>query len=363
MRMALLALLVIVTPARWASAQRGAVIGEVVRHDGGQPLPFAAVALPAEGMQTLANEAGAFALRDVPPGPVRLRVRRIGFAPKDTILAVGSGDTLRVRIVMTQLAVQLPTVVVNGVCADTTPRQAQPRVLAELFDQVQQNAAQMRLLAAERPFLIRSVAVGERRDPRSGEVHIVRVDTVERSPLPANPYRPRQVMRRGEGTYRGSWVVTLPELPDLADSAFTNHHCLWYAGQTRFGADSVIQVDFEPVAWLAKEVDLEGSLYLRVADYQLVGLVTRLNRTPPQNRALLEYSVRAEFTELLSGVPVLAAWVLTNTFRSGAPSFVQVGRVTDVRWDDRWVPIAGTTRVPPPAASDSLSEQPSTHQG
>ena len=34
----------------------------------------------------------------------------------------------------------------------------------------------------------------------------------------------------------------LPQLTDIADTAFTNNHCLWYAGQQRFGSDSVVRV-------------------------------------------------------------------------------------------------------------------------
>ena len=53
-------------------------------------------------------------LRDPPPGEVRLRFRRIGFAPKDTALVAGANDTVRVRIEMTRLALELPAVIVNG---------------------------------------------------------------------------------------------------------------------------------------------------------------------------------------------------------------------------------------------------------
>ena len=78
-------------------------------------------------------------------------------------------------------------------------------------------------------------------------------------------------------------------------------------------------MDFEPVPWLAREVDLEGSIYLRADGYQLVGLVTKLNRIPPQNRALQEYVVRARFSEIVSGVPVLSEWTLTNSTSPSLP--------------------------------------------
>jgi hypothetical protein len=131
------------------------------------------------------------------------------------------------------------------------------------------------------------------------------------------------------------WLVRLPELPDLADTAFTNNHCLQYVGQTRFESDSVIQVDFEPVPWLNKDVDITGSIYLRVDGYQLVALALKLNRIPSQFRGLREFSVRARFTEFITGVPVLSDWELTNTFRTaGMSPRIEIGQVVDLRWLD-----------------------------
>jgi hypothetical protein len=54
--------------------------------------------------------------RSLPQGGVRLRFRRIGFAPKDTALVVGATDTIRVRIEMTRLVLELLAVVVQGAC-------------------------------------------------------------------------------------------------------------------------------------------------------------------------------------------------------------------------------------------------------
>jgi Carboxypeptidase regulatory-like domain len=315
-----------------AHAQSATVTGQVLSDEDGQPLAFAAVTVVSAAIDRLASERGTFVLRGLPPGQVRLRIRRIGYAPKDTVLTVAANATAELLVRLDRLALRLPTIVVRGTCTDQTPRQPQPVELATLFDQVRENAARLRLLAEERPFRIQTVAIGEQRNPRSGAMEVVRVDTAERGALPAIPYVPRRVMRRGEGAYRGHWVVLLPELPDLADSAFTNNHCLWYAGQTRFGTDSVVQVDFEPVPWLAKDVDLEGSFFVRVDDYQLVGLITRLNRPPPQNRAIMGYEVRARFSEAVSGIPVLTEWELTNILRNGTPGFVQRGKVTRIHW-------------------------------
>ncbi len=310
-------------------AQGATVAGQVVARDGAQPLGFTTVAVPSHGLRMLAGEGGAFTLRGLAPGAVRLRFTRIGYAPRDTTLAVAADGTARVRIEMTRLDLRLPPVVVNGACTDRTPFEERPAVLAQLFDQVVQNAERMRLLARERPFVFQATRV---RGSRSGERRMpIHTDTIVRGPLPANAYVPRRIYGRAGGV----WAVKLPELADVADTAFTHNHCLWYAGHDRFGADSVVRVDFEPVPWLAREVDLEGSLYLRADDYQLVGMVTRLNRIPPQFRGLEGYATRARFAELVSGVPVLAEWELTNTFRGVLePVVVETGKVTQVRWLD-----------------------------
>jgi hypothetical protein len=326
MRATLFTAVCVSTALSAARAQHATVVGRVVVRESGAPVASAAVSVLPAGAQRLAGEDGAFVLRDLPQGEVRLRFRRIGFAPKDTTLVVGANDTAQVRIEMTRLALALPTVVVDGTCTDRTPFEERPAVLAALFDQVTQNAERLRLLARERPF---AIEITNTRGIQ-GRGPPLATDTVVRGPLPSDPYAPRRILRR-QGRMEG---VMLPELADIADTAFTNNHCFWYAGQERFGSDSVVRVDFEPVAWLASEVDLEGSIFVRVDGYQLVGMITRLNRIPREWRRTLQgYGTRARFEELVTGVPVLAEFEITNTFRdSPVSTVVQRSRVLGVRW-------------------------------
>lgn len=316
-----------------AGAQGATVTGQVVLRDDGQPLGYTTIGVLSLGTQQLARENGSFSLT-LPAGEVRLRFKRIGFLPKDTVLIVAANDTARIRVEMARLVIKLPAVVVSGACTDKTPLGDKPAIVAELFDQVKQNAERMRLLAQERPFTMTAVNYGRFVDGNN-RVTNPRTDTVERPAL-LKPYKPRGVVFPiTGGPYKGGTGVMLPELPDLADTAFTNNHCFWYAGQERFGNDSVIRVDFEPVPWLAKELDLEGSIYLRVDGYQLVGLYTKLNRiAPPVNRFLREYTNRARFIELVSGVSVVDESELMNIFRDSRPAYVQTGKVIGIKWLD-----------------------------
>ncbi|MEX2177694.1 MAG: carboxypeptidase regulatory-like domain-containing protein [Gemmatimonadaceae bacterium] len=315
-----------------AQAQHATVSGTVVLRDYGQPLGYTTIAVLAQGRQLLATDSGTFLLRDLPAGEVRLRFKRIGFVPKDTAFTVATGDSARVRIEMTRLVISLPSVVVDGSCTDRTPLEAPPVNIAALFDQVRQNAERMRLLAQEKPFTIHTTFEQGLRDRDNDIIGARTVLTDSRPPMPTHPYAPGQVIRQGLLSGRPAQIVKLPELPDLADTAFTNNHCLSYAGQERFESDSVIRVDFEPVPRLAREVDIAGIIYLRVGDYQIVGLMMWLNRIPANNRVVRDYAVRARFRELVSGIPVVAEWTLTNTYHDNRPPFVQTGKVTGITW-------------------------------
>lgn len=62
---------------------------------------------------------------------------------------------------------------------------------------------------------------------------------------------------------------------------------------------------------------------------------------------MLEYSVRARFREIVSGIPVLAEWKLANTFRDNRPAYVETGTVIGVRWLD-FPPVKRDTTGRPP---------------
>lgn len=345
MRSVLCILALVALEADVARAQGAVVIGQVMLKESETPLAYASVSVVSRETQLLTGETGRFLLRELTPGRVQLRFKRIGFAPKDTTLTLAANDTARIRIELTRLALQLPAMIVSGKCTNESPVAPQPAVLTELFDQVQQNAERVKQLADAKPFVLRVIRVQGIKG-RGNDLTMLSIDTVYRPPIPTEPYVPKQVVQRGKGRDIGRWVLALPEQPDLADTAFTNNHCLNYAGKTTFEYDSVIRVDFEPVPWLKKEVDIEGSIYLNVGNYQLVGLAFKLNRIQPEfaRGGVTEVSLRARFREIVDGVPVLAEWELTNKFRGAAPPRVEQGQVISVRWRDSTAAKPDTTR-------------------
>jgi hypothetical protein len=243
---------------------------------------------------------------------------------------------------MGRLAIQLPEVVVSGRCTDQTPFEPKPPFMVELFDQVMQNAQRLKLLAGVRPLVMHTVMIVSYRNP-DGTLEPFSGDSAVRGVLPAIGYRPRRVVRPERMRGQTVWGVYVPELTDFADTAFVNNHCFRYAGQTRLESDSVIAIDFEPVPWLDKEVDIEGTMYLRADGYQLVSVVARLNRLHRQGRHIREYSHRTRFREIEPGIPALFAWEGVNVFHDAkARPVVHTGRVVAIRWDS--TAKADTTR-------------------
>ncbi|MBC8088197.1 MAG: carboxypeptidase-like regulatory domain-containing protein [Phycisphaerae bacterium] len=325
MRFVLAAVAGILAAQSTGFAQTATVTGQITSPAGDQPIAFATIANLSNGTQQLATDNGRFSLANVPVGLVRLRFKRVGFAAADTTISVSGGDALQLRIIMIPLVLALPEVVVSGVCTNETPRRVQSSDLVELFDQVKQNAERLTLFVRTKPFVLRVVNVQNNRNV-DGQLTPFRTDTIERNALPAWSYVPKQVIR-GRG-------IMMPELTNFADTAFTNNHCFHYAGQTRFGTDSVIAVDFEPVPSLAKEADLFGTMYLQVGSYQLVGVRTTLSNVPPDLRLYLQqYTTVARFKEIAPGIPVLSEWELENRFVDPKRlPFVQTSRVLNIRW-------------------------------
>jgi hypothetical protein len=325
-----LASIAISTPST-LRAQDAVVIGQALLRDSASvALGYSVVIAP--GTQLLTGASGKFLLTGLGPGPVKITLKHIGFAPRDTVITLGVRDTVRLDMGLSRLVIQLPEMLVSAKCTDEMPKEPLPPVLAELFDQVKQNAERYRLLGNAEPFKLKVLRVRGHRTP-DGRIAPENIDTILRGAFPAGPYEPKKVIRKGVGEYRNSWVMAIPELPDLADSAFLNNHCLRYAGKSFVLGDSVIRVDYEPVPWVNKDVDIFGTLYLRRNDYQLVSSLTTLNRIPGQfyGSGMSGVSVTARFTEIVPGVPVLDQWVLESRFKSKRqPPAVETGDILSV---------------------------------
>jgi hypothetical protein len=93
------------------------ILAGVVTDSANVPVGGVEVSLPDVSRTTLTNEQGAFALRDVPPGPQRLSVRRVGYGPVEAQIAIEAGRTVE-RYIRIVRATSLDSVVVTEKVVD-----------------------------------------------------------------------------------------------------------------------------------------------------------------------------------------------------------------------------------------------------
>jgi carboxypeptidase-like protein len=321
-------------PAQAPTTGSAIVVGHTTHRETGDALGYAVISIPSLNRQQFANDRGGFTIRGLPAGPLRIRFKHIGNSPRDTVVTLHDNDTLHLEIALATIVIQLPSVRISGACGDKHPDERAAGILADLFDQVQQNADRYRLLADSNPFVMTIYRVRGSRT-NGGKIVATSIDTVLRMPFPPQPYKPRHNVRLAEAELGGrSFYLSVPELADFADTAFTNNHCFTYAGQKRVDGDSVIAVDFEPTPALKDEVDFRGTMYVRAEGYQLVRADLDVNKLSSELRSsgMTAVHVKLTFTEILPGVAVLDRSEADTKLRGGFPTAVELGQVFNVRW-------------------------------
>jgi hypothetical protein len=289
--------------------------GVVVGQDAGTPLGYSVVSIPGIGplgTERYAGPRGTFAFPDLPPGAYTLRVKHLGYAPAEVPVQLLRGR-VEVRVALTRVVVRLPVVVVRPEC--TTPGAPDPAAapdFAVLFDQVRQNAERYRLLAREYPYQY----VVERTfsdQLRNGEYPITRVDTVTFASNTGWRYAPGRMVRTEVSGWRREQVLTLPTLADIVDSAFLANHCFFYAGLDTLTGVTLLRVDFLTAKRL-RAPDIDGSVYLDTATYQIRGDRIRLTRVPAAVSGLEGVSATTLFQEVVPAVPIRSYVVGRNVF-------------------------------------------------
>ena len=103
---------------RAAHAQTGRITGQVTDTAGGRPIAGVEITVAGEGNRAQVgartDAAGKYTLGAVAAGTVQLRVRMLGYAPKDRQVTVVAGQTLTADFLLSQRSIQLDQVVVTG---------------------------------------------------------------------------------------------------------------------------------------------------------------------------------------------------------------------------------------------------------
>lgn len=276
--------------------------GTIVAAGTDRPLPFSIVEISPGPAQRFTDGDGAFSFYRLPSGTYRVRVRQIGYRPRDTTVTL-RGDDAPLRISLLRLAVRLPAMTVTGTTTCVTPGPPDPALnpeLAVVFDQLLENARRHVLLADSYPHRYQTQrtftsVVGRRRNG------VATVDTMMHESWVRWAYVPGHVV--GPPDRNNDRLVRLMTLPDFADSAFVTHHCFWLAGRDTLEGDGYIRVDFAPGP-AVRTPDVAGAAYLDSLTYQLAFTNVRLTRPEQVERGVRSLEAISHFSEVLPGIPI-----------------------------------------------------------
>jgi hypothetical protein len=278
------------------------IVGRVAVRGGG-PLPYATVTINGKNQQ-FTDSLGRFQVEGIAAGNVTLRSRRIGFSPAEQAIRIQRGDTVRVTLEMTRLAIQLPAVQsIAHLCSNpgAPGRDAEPGLVL-LYQQLQQNAENFRLLSLAHPYVYAT---------QRQFVTTYRDSVIDRSPL-----------EELTGTSAKSWKyeagkmvfeknattnMHLPTLATFAEESFARAHCFYFAGVAEIDGQQMLRLDFAPDAKL-RDPDVSGSIYLDPSNYQIRRSDVTLSKVPYHlSGQMTGHTVRTYFSEIMPGVPIIGA--------------------------------------------------------
>lgn len=310
-RRALVAFAATVLSSTAVLAQTGTIVGRIVVKGANLPVSYSVVSAKPGVTERFTGNDGQFTLAGLMPGRVVVTAKHIGYAPYDTTIVMPERDTVRLTIELTLVTIQLPAIQSLakacghlGVGGDT----AANLQLAMLFDQLKMNAERHALLSRSYPFELRVERKISKPEPAL-EARFVAFDTVARSSVREWRYSPGNVMGMREidgGVFGGRWyTVVMPELADFADERFLTYHCFDYGGTDVVEGDTLIRIDFVP-APSVHDPDVAGAVFLDRTSYQLRRMELNLvNLSKPLRSRIDGQSIRAEFRDVLPGVPML----------------------------------------------------------
>jgi len=300
----------IVLHSRSTLAQDGVIAGRVVAKGADLPLGYSVVNVTPRGREQFTTADGRFVIRGLPRGKVTVTARHIAYAPLDTSVTIVAGDTINITLALSLVTIQLPAVhSLAQACAH--PGGADSSIgleLAALFAQIKENAERHQLLSRSYPFELDVERKITKPEPAL-EARFIAYDTLVRSSVPAWRYAPGKMIGTREypdGVFVGKWsTVRLPELADFANEAFLLNHCFDYGGAEVVNGDSLLRIDFIPAPAIHSP-DVAGAIFLDRKTFQLrTTELTLVNLTKAMRETLAGQSIRADFKEVIPGVPVV----------------------------------------------------------
>jgi hypothetical protein len=244
------ALFVLATTSQRLHAQNqpASLIVTVVDSLSRQLLPNADVALT--GRETrITDDLGRAYLTWPSSGEIRLRVRQIGYQPREIAVERASSGN-GITVALSKVAYVLADVRATSRCStqvDTTRLGFSATALSQLKQAAEKYNEFRRSFPFEASMERRSAAI-----PATGEIKriVVSEEKFASEKFDAR-YRPGRVIEQ----HFGEFSVPILMISTLADSVFWDHHCFVARGFESYQGDRVIRLEFLPTA------DVDGPDY------------------------------------------------------------------------------------------------------
>ena len=321
--------------AQLATAKQPSLRGTVVSAETGYPLGFSIVTLHPNITRQFTDGAGAFAFANTKAGTYLLSVRQIGYTPLDTQVVVGGDSTVRMRIALRHLAIELPPVTIAaGQCTNPGRPDSTDSALRAVFDQLQENARRFELLADSYPFRF-DLEIAVREVNQRGDTGRAVIRTLRLTSNDNHPYAVGRVVEPAWGPWgspENTVVIHSAELEDLGNADFIANHCFRLARRDTIGGEALIRIDFEP-ATRVRSADMAGAAYLDSLTYALRYTETVLTR--PERSALTDVRsmrFRTRFRNIARGVPLQDSLTAITSYRYHRGMRVETQRLIDVRF-------------------------------
>lgn len=291
------------------SAAAGATVPLDVRvlTEEGMGLGYSVVTIPGQQLERFADASGR-AVFTVAPGRITLRIRRLGFTPRDTTF--DAREAMVVRIAMARVSFKLTevTVVAWPPCRRPgLPRRRDDPELVGIIDQLRQNAESYRLLTRRYPFSYEAEREMGEQVP-GGELDIQSLDTIVVRGDVHERYEPGRLVRyEREGRSRrspGQWIMRIPSLADLADDRFIDNHCFHVAGLEAKGEGRLLRIDIVASERL-RAPDVNVTVWLDPEGYQLRHARFMLVKAETFPH-LLSLITDVDYAEVVPFVPVIS---------------------------------------------------------
>ena len=333
--------LLLLATAQLAAAQQPVFRGTVVSAETGLPLSFSIVILHPNVRRQFTDGAGTFAFDGTRPGTYLLSVRQIGYTPLDTQVVVGGDSTIRMRIALRHLAIELPPVTIAaGRCTNPGRPDSTDSALRAVFDQLQENARRFELLADSYPFRY-GLEIAVREVNQRGDTGRPETQTLRFTSNDAHPYAVGRVVEPAWwpwGSPDNMVVIHSAELQDLGNADFIANHCFRLAGRDSVGGETLVRIDFEPATHI-RSADMTGAAFLDPNTYELRYTTTWLTR--PERSSLIDVrsmNFWTRFRNIARGVPLQDSATVMTIYRFGRQAKIDTQRTVDVRF----------SRQPPP---------------